>query len=154
MALSKKQIMKMNDTWKNFRLQEYKLFKPGFQHGFDLSEFKPGGFKKVLKALGIPTIAKGSHTGGSDTSGGFYFRNKDIIIITGNNPITGKFRNKNREPDMSFMINTLENLFKYLSKDSSLYSTLLVDTQLASKPSILKSKTSFPESLGTHHFFH
>ena len=41
----------MNDTWKNFRLQESaKIFQPGFQHGFDLTDFKPGGFKKVLKA--------------------------------------------------------------------------------------------------------
>ena len=100
--MDKKQIMKMNDTWKNFRLQEYKIFQPGFQHGFDLSDFKPGGFKKVLKALNIPTIAKGSHTGGSDTSNGFYFRNKDIIIITGNNPITGKYRNKNRAPEKNY----------------------------------------------------
>ena len=102
MALSKKQIMEMNDKWREFRLQEYKIFQPGFQHGFDLSEFKPGGFKKVLKALGIPTIAKGSHTGGSDTSNGFFFRNKDIIIITGNNPITGKYRNKNRAPEKNY----------------------------------------------------
>ena len=102
MALSKKQIMEMNDKWREFRLQEYKIFQPGFQHGFDLSEFKPGGFKKVLKALSIPTIAKGSHTGGSDTSNGFFFRNKDIIIITGNNPITGKYRNKNRAPEKNY----------------------------------------------------
>ena len=102
MALSKKQIMEMNDKWREFRLQEYKIFQPGFQHGFDLSEFKPGGFKKVLKALSIPPIAKGSHTGGSDTSNGFYFRNKDIIIITGNNPITGKYRNKNRAPEKNY----------------------------------------------------
>ena len=94
--MDKKTIMKMNDTWKNFRLQEYKIFQPGFQHGFDLSDFKPGGFKKVLKALGIPTIAKGSHQGGSDFSNGFYFRNKDIIIITGNNPITGQYRDEGR----------------------------------------------------------
>ena len=100
--MDKKTIMKMNDTWKNFRLQEYKIFQPGFQHGFDLSDFKPGGFKKVLKALNIPTIAKGSHTGGSDFSNGFYFRNKDIIIITGNNPITGKYRNKNRAPEKNY----------------------------------------------------
>ena len=102
MALSKKQIMEMNDKWREFRLQEYKIFQPGFQHGFDLSEFKPGGFKKVLKALGIPTIAKGSHQGGSDFSNGFFFRNKDIIIITGNNPITGKYRNKNRAPEKNY----------------------------------------------------
>jgi len=102
MALSKKQIMEMNKKWKDFRLQEYKLFQPGFQHGFDLSEFKPGGFKKMLKALNIPTIAKGSHQGGSDFSNGFFFRNKDIIIITGNNPITGKYRNKNRAPEKNY----------------------------------------------------
>ena len=58
--------------------------------------------EKFLKALNIPTIAKGSHTGGSDTSNGFYFRNKDIIIITGNNPITGQYRNKNRAPEKNY----------------------------------------------------
>ena len=98
--MDKKTIMKMNDTWKDFRVNERAiLFKPGFAHGFDLAGFKPGGFKKMLRTLGIPMVAKGSHTGGSDTSGGFYFRNKDIIIITGNNPITGQYRNKNRAPE-------------------------------------------------------
>ena len=101
--MDKKQIMKMNDMWKDFRLQEaVKIFKDGAQHGFDLTDFKPGGFKKLLKTLGIPTIAKGSHTGGSDTSNGFFFRNKDIVIITGNNPITGKYRNKNRAPEKNY----------------------------------------------------
>ena len=100
--MDKKTIMEMNKKWKDFRLQEYKIFQPGFQHGFDLSDFKPGGFKKLLKTLGIPTIAKGSHQGGSDTSNGFFFRNKDIVIITGNNPITGKYRNKNRAPEKNY----------------------------------------------------
>ena len=101
--MDKKQIMKMNDSWKNFRLNEsLKIFRDGAQHGFDLSDFKPGGFKKLLKTLGIPTIAKGSHQGGSDTSNGFFFRNKDIVIITGNNPITGKYRNKNRAPEKTY----------------------------------------------------
>ena len=62
----------MNDTWKDFRLTERTA-----KHGFDLAGFKPGGFKKMLRTLGIPMVAKGSHTGGSDTSGGFYFRNKE-----------------------------------------------------------------------------
>ena len=100
--MDKKTIMEMNKKWKDFRLTEAKLFQNGAQHGFDLSDFKPGGFKKFLKALNIPTIAKGSHTGGSDTSNGFYFRNKDIIIITGNNPITGQYRNKNRAPEKNY----------------------------------------------------
>ena len=101
--MDKKTIMKMNETWKNFRLNEsMKIFRDGAQHGFDLTDFKPGGFKKFLKALNIPMIAKGSHTGGSDTSNGFYFRNKNIIIITGNNPITGQYRNKNRAPEKNY----------------------------------------------------
>ena len=101
--MDKKTIMKMNDTWKDFRVNEsLKIFKDGAQHGFDLTDFKPGGFKKFLKALNIPTIAKGSHTGGSDTSNGFFFRNKYIVIITGNNPITGKSRNKNRAPEKNY----------------------------------------------------
>jgi hypothetical protein len=105
MALSKKQIMKMNDTWKNFRLTEaVKIFQNGAQHGFDLTDMKPGGFKKFLKALGIPMIAKGSSTGKSWSDGDiFYWRNKDIIIITGNNPITGTYRNKaNRSPEKNY----------------------------------------------------
>ena len=101
--MDKKTIMEMNKKWKDFRLQEaVKIFKDGAQHGFDLTDFKPGGFKKFLKALNIPMVAKGSHTGGSDTSNGFFFRNKDIVIITGNNPITGKYRNKNRAPEKNY----------------------------------------------------
>ena len=96
--MDKKQIMKMNDTWKNFRLNEsLKIFRDGAQHGFDLTDFKPGGFKRFLKALGIPMIAKGSSTGASWSDGrSFFWRNKDIIIITGNNPITGQYRDKGR----------------------------------------------------------
>ena len=91
--MDKKQIMEMNKKWKDFRLQEsLKIFKDGAQHGFDLTDFKPGGFKRFLKALGIPMIAKGSSTGASWSDGkNYYWRNKDIIIITANNPITGKY---------------------------------------------------------------
>ena len=96
--MDKKQIMEMNDKWKNFRLTESaKLFIDGAQHGFDLSDFKPGGFKKFLKALNIPAIAKGSSSGASWSDGRNYFwRNKDIIIITANNPITGQYNTKGR----------------------------------------------------------
>ena len=98
MALSKKQIMEMNKKWKDFRLKEsVKLFKDGAQHGFDLTDFKPGGFKKFLTALGIPKIAKGSSSGASWSDGkNYYWRNKDIIIITANNPITGQYYAKGR----------------------------------------------------------
>ena len=88
----------MNDSWKDFRLNEaVKIFRDGAQHGFDLTDFKPGGFKRFLKALGIPMIAKGSSTGASWSDGrSFFWRNKDIIIITGNNPITGQYRDEGR----------------------------------------------------------
>ena len=103
--MDKKQIMKMNDSWKNFRLQEsLKIFPKGAQHGFDLTDFKPGGFKKFLKALGIPMVAKGSSTGASWSDGkSFYWRNKDIIIITNNNPITGQYYEpKRRSPEKNY----------------------------------------------------
>ena len=98
MAISKKQIMEMNKKWKDFRLTESaKIFKDGAQHGFDLSDFKPGGFKKFLKALNIPAVSKGSSTGAPWSDGRNYFwRNKDIIIITANNPITGQYNTKGR----------------------------------------------------------
>ena len=96
--MDKKAIMKMNDTWKDFRLTEsVKIFKDGAQHGFDLSDFKPGGFKKFLKALNIPAVSKGSSTGAPWSDGRPYFwRNKDVIIITANNPITGQYHAKGR----------------------------------------------------------
>ena len=96
--MDKKTIMEMNKKWKDFRLQEsVKIFKDGAQHGFDLTDFKPRGFEKVLTTLGIPKIAKGSSTGVSWSDGkSFYWRNKDIIIITNNNPITGQYYDPSR----------------------------------------------------------
>ena len=95
--MDKKTIMKINDGWKGFRLNEAQIFRPGFAHGFDLTDFKPGGFKRFLKALGIPMVAKGSSTGASWSNGKpYYWRNKDIIIITANNPITGKYHAPSR----------------------------------------------------------
>jgi len=105
MALSKKQIMEMNNKWKDFRLQESaKIFRPGVQHGFDLTDFKPRGFEKFLTALGIPKIAKGSSTGVSWSDGKpYYWRNKDIIIITANNPITGQYHAPDRrKPEKNY----------------------------------------------------
>ena len=103
--MDKKTIMEMNKKWKDFRLNEsLKIFKDGAQHGFDLTDFKPRGFEKFLTALGIPKIAKGSSTGASWSDGkSFYWRNKDIIIITGNNPITGQYRDKGRrDPEKNY----------------------------------------------------
>jgi len=114
--MNKKQIMEMNDKWKNFRLQESaKLFQTGAQHGFDLSDFKPGGFKRFLKALGIPAIAKGSFTGASWSDGKpYYWRNKDIVIITANNPITGQYHAPDRRNPED-----MENVVKLFKKHTS-----------------------------------
>ena len=105
--MDKKLAMKISDSWKDFRLnslnEAMKIFKDGAQHGFDLTDFKPGGFKKFLKALSIPTIAKGSSTGVSWSQGNnFYWRNKDIIIITANNPITGVYGTGGRAPEKNY----------------------------------------------------
>ena len=52
---------------------------------------------KFLKALNIPAVSKGSSTGAPWSDGRNYFwRNKDIIIITANNPITGQYNTKGR----------------------------------------------------------
>ena len=103
--MDKKTIMEMNKKWKDFRLTESaKIFKDGAQHGFDLSDFKPGGFKKFLKALNIPAVSKGSSTGAPWSDGRNYFwRNKDVIIITANNPITGQYNMKGRrKPEKNY----------------------------------------------------
>ena len=96
--MDKKTIMEMNKKWKDFRLTESaKIFKDGAQHGFDLTDFKPGAFKKFLKALNIPAVSKGSSTGAPWSDGRNYFwRNNDVIIITANNPITGQYYAKGR----------------------------------------------------------
>ena len=91
--MNKKTIMEMNKKWKDFRLTEQKA-----KHGFDLSDFKPGGYKKVLKALGIPMKWK---IGNPDT--GFQWKGRGILIVTGNDPITGKFRNPDRrDPERNY----------------------------------------------------
>jgi len=131
MAISKKQIMEMNKKWKNFRLTESaKLFQNGAQHGFDLTDFKPGGFKKFLKALGIPMVAKGSFTGASWSDGKpYYWRNKDIVIITANNPITGQYSHPDRRsPERNYASyvgmetknpEDMENVVKLFKKHTS-----------------------------------
>ena len=85
--MDKKTIMKMNDTWKDFRLQEsLKIFQKGAQHGFDLTDFKPGGFQKVLKALRIKPKANLDRN-----ESGWEWKGNGITIVTGNNPITGEY---------------------------------------------------------------
>ena len=60
------------------------------EYGFDLTDFKYNKFPVVLKNLGIKPKAK--HMG----SKGFYWQGSGILIVTGNNPITGEFAEKGR----------------------------------------------------------
>ena len=67
------------------------------KHGFDLTDFKSGGFQKLLKLLQIKPKAKleksrhGVHQ--------WEWKGKNILIVTGNNPITGQFAEPNRRKD-------------------------------------------------------
>ena len=63
-----------------------KLITEATKHGFDLTDFKPGGWKSVLRGIGAST------NGVKDTSVGypmFQWKGKSVTIYTGNNPITG-----------------------------------------------------------------
>ena len=85
--MDKKTIMNMNDTWKDFRVNEsLKIFKDGAQHGFDLTDFKPGSFKKILKLLKIKPKAQLDRN-----ESGWEWKGNGILIVTGNNPITGEY---------------------------------------------------------------
>ncbi len=62
------------------------LLNEGTKHGFDLTDFKPGGFQKVLKALKIRPKAQLDRNGS-----GWEWKGNGILIVTGNNPITGEY---------------------------------------------------------------
>ena len=58
----------------------------GKKHGFDLTDFKPNGFQKVLKALKIRPKAQLDRN-----ESGWEWKGNGIIIVTGNNPLTGEY---------------------------------------------------------------
>ena len=65
-----------------------RLLKEGKrQHGFDLTDFKRGGFQKVLKALRI-----NQKKGEEGRSSGWEWKGPGILIVTGNDPITGEYK--------------------------------------------------------------
>ena len=68
-----------------------RLLKEGKrQHGFDLTDFKRGGFQKVLKALGIKPKAQ------EGRSSGWEWKGNGILIVTGNDPITGEYYSQSK----------------------------------------------------------
>ena len=56
------------------------------QHGFDLTDFKSNGFQKVLKGVGIR-----QKKGEEGRSSGWEWKGSGILIVTGNDPITGEY---------------------------------------------------------------
>ena len=56
------------------------------KHGFDLTDFKPGSFKKILKLLKIKPKAQLDRN-----ESGWEWKGNGILIVTGNNPITGEY---------------------------------------------------------------
>ena len=56
------------------------------KHGFDLTDFKNKGFQKVLKGVGIR-----QKQGEEGKSSGWEWQGSGILIVTGNDPITGEY---------------------------------------------------------------
>lgn len=62
------------------------------KHGFDLTDFKSGGFQEVLKAVDIKP--KGKLAKSKFGSPYWEWKGKGILIVTANNPITGEYADK------------------------------------------------------------
>jgi hypothetical protein len=73
------------------------LITEAAKHGFDLTDFKSGGFQKVLKDLKIKPKAK--LTKGKHGVVQWEWKGNGILIVTGNNPITGEFAEPGRRKD-------------------------------------------------------
>ncbi len=76
--------------------------------GFDLTDFEPDGFQKVLKELGMPqefvrTWHEPDEFNTERQGRGFVWEGEGIMIETKNNPITGQYGNpKQREPEKDY----------------------------------------------------
>ncbi len=77
--------------------------------GFDLTDFEPDGFQKVLKNLGMPQeFVRTWHEADPELNlerqgRGFVWEGEGIMIETKNNPITGQYGNpKQREPEKDY----------------------------------------------------
>lgn len=70
-------------------------------HGFDLTDFRSGGFQKVLKGMDIKPKGKlGKSKWGAPQ---WEWKGDDILIVTANNPITGEYAIKNgRENEKNY----------------------------------------------------
>ena len=72
-----------------------KLITEASKHGFDLTDFGYNKFPVVLKNLKIkPTAEKGKI--------GWEWKGNGIMIVTGNNPITGEYHSGNRKNEKDY----------------------------------------------------
>ena len=70
--------------------------------GFDLTNFQPNTFQKILKDLGIPKEYQRSYHENGDGRG-FIWEGEGIMIETKNNPITGEYGTQGmREPEKDY----------------------------------------------------
>ena len=78
------------------------LITEASKHGFDLTDFKRNGFKQLLKALKIRPKAELDRN-----ERGWEWKGNGILIVTGNNPITGEYAGsmprKNEKDYASYM---------------------------------------------------
>ncbi len=91
------------------RTRSLKSSSSELQWGFDLTDFKPDGFQKVLKELGIPQeYARTWHEADPEINlerqgRGFVWEGEGILIETKNNPITGQYGTERmREPEINY----------------------------------------------------
>ena len=79
-------------TLKEIEKKYKKKLNEAKMHGFDLTDFRSErDFKKILKDLKIkPTAIRGDDAPGRKQSG-WVWKGNGIMIVTGNNPITGEF---------------------------------------------------------------
>ena len=68
------------------KLINEELLTEAAKHGFDLTDFKRNGFKQLLKALKIKPKAQLDRN-----ESGWEWKGNGILIVTGNNPITGEY---------------------------------------------------------------
>ena len=73
-------------TLKEIEKKYKQKLNEGAKWGFDLTDFKPNGFQKVLKALKIRPKAQLDRN-----ESGWEWKGNGIMIVTGNNPITGEY---------------------------------------------------------------
>jgi len=77
--------------WQEYATRKPRLLKQEAQHGFDLTQFDPGGFAKVITRFSVSPIPMEEieDVGGRKYSK-FYWTGPGLTIITTNNPNSGE----------------------------------------------------------------